>query len=293
MESKAAIYNQLPLTTYPRTILATPGISIPELVQKIAAAGLEYPLIAKPDYGERGLGVQKINNLTELVTYVRKMPVAFLVQEFIAWKEEVGIFYCRIPDESTGRITGIVHKQPVVVIGDGQSTIQELILRVPRYILQWRELQRTLGDEVNKVLPHGVEQMLIPYGNHSRGSRFTDISHMNTKALEQKIDLICQSIPGFYFGRLDIRYDSWDELINSDDFSIIELNGSGSEPTHIYDPQHSLFFAWKEIIRHWQLMFRVSMVNKKRGTSYLSFRKGREAIKAFRKIEMQLQAHNW
>jgi hypothetical protein len=41
------------------------------------------------------------------------------------------------------------------------------------------------------------------------------------------------------------------------------LNGAGSEPTHIYDPRHSLFFAWKEIIRHLDILFRVSRASQR------------------------------
>src|SRR5213078_3087959 len=65
----------------------------------------------------------------------------------------------------------------------------------------------------------------------------------------------------FYFGRLDVRYNTWDELRQGKNFSIIELNGAGSEPTHMYDPKHSIFYAWKEIIRHWKILARISRIN--------------------------------
>jgi hypothetical protein len=46
---------------------------------------------------------------------------------------------------------------------------------------------------------------------------------------------------GFYFGRLDVMYNTVEELEQGINFSIVELNGAASEPTHIYDPKHSLF----------------------------------------------------
>jgi hypothetical protein len=64
-------------------------------------------------------------------------------------------------------------------------------------------------------------------------------------------------------------------------FSVIELNGAGSEPTHMYDPRHSLFFAWKEIVRHWIILWRISRQNRKRtGLSYLTWKQGRQLLKA-------------
>ena len=103
--------------------------------------------------------------------------------------------------------------------------------------------------------------MLVPYGNHVRGAKFLDANHLIDDELTHIIDTICQQVKGFYFGRLDIRYNSWERLKRGQEFSIIELNGAGSEPTHMYDPKHSIFFAWKEIICHWNILFDISRIN--------------------------------
>jgi hypothetical protein len=100
------------------------------------------------------------------------------------------------------------------------------------------------------------------------------VSHLSDEKLTSTIDGICKQIPGFYFGRLDIRFESWEALKEGRNFSIIEVNGAGAEPTHIYDPRHSLFFAWKEIIRHWIILNRISRMNHKKGHPYLSLREG-------------------
>ena len=85
---------------------------------------------------------------------------------------------------------------------------------------------------------------------------------------------------GFYFGRLDIRFNSWEELKQGKNFSIIELNGSGSEPTHIYDPKHSVFWAWKEITKHWKILYRISKMNHQlKKTPYLTTRMGLDMFK--------------
>ena len=94
------------------------------------------------------------------------------------------------------------------------------------------------------------------------------------------IDQLCTSIPGFYFGRLDIRFKSWDELEAGKHFSVIELNGAASEPTHIYDPRHSLFFAWKEIYRHWKILCEISIANVRNGSAGMTMKDGIEMVKA-------------
>ena len=117
--------------------------------------------------------------------------------------------------------------------------------------------------------------MIVPYGNHSRGAKLLDITHELTTQLFTTINDSCYAVPGFYFGRLDIKFNNWEDLCAGRNFSNIELNGAGSEPAHIYDPKHSLFFAWKEIKRHLHILYVVSKENKKRKRlTYLSTREG-------------------
>jgi hypothetical protein len=133
---------------------------------------------------------------------------------------------------------------------------------------------------MNIVLKQDEELVLVPYGNHVRGAKFLDDSHLIDEELVAAIDSICKKINGFYFGRLDIRYNDWEELKQGKNFSIIELNGAGSEPTHIYDPGHSVFWAWREIVRHWRILYRVSKLNHRlQKTSYMTTRMGLDMFK--------------
>lgn len=294
MESKADVYSLLPKNTFPRFVYADPHEPLAAVLARIAILGLSFPLIGKPDYGERGLGVKKLNDPAELADYIRRMPLPYLIQEYVDLPEEVGIFYCRVPGEARGRITGIVGKEPITVIGDGRRTLAALIAAEPRYVLQWTPLALKFEHCLNEVLPQGKQIVLMPYGNHARGSRFTDLTRLKTADLEQWVDALCQQIPGFYYGRLDVRYRNWDSLCAGAEFSIIELNGSGSEPTHIYDPNHSLWFAWREIVRHWDLLFRVVCANRASGAgAYISLREGRALSKRFRELEQLLSAQSW
>lgn len=293
MESKKDVYDQLPEGTYPVTCYFEKDTPAAVILATMEEKQLQFPVIAKPDHGERGLGVKKINSVTELEDYASRIPVAWLVQEYVSYVHEAGIFYYRYPGEAKGHISGIVHKEPVQVTGDGIQTITQLVYNEPRYILQWPKIREQHAARLADVPGRGEVLMLVPYGNHSRGSKFTDITYKATQQLTTVVDDICRQMPEFYYGRLDIRYKDWESLERGEYISVIEVNGSGSEPTHMYDPKHSLSFAWKEIIRHWKILFRISKANHQRGVPYVSLRMGREEVNAFRRIDALLSAQSW
>ena len=289
MESKKKIYDIMPAKYYPRTIYFVAGTGDDAILHKIAALNFTYPLIAKPDIGGQGRGVKKIYNEQELLAYANISPLDYLVQEFVQQPNEVGVFYYRYPDDTNGHVSGIVRKELLGVTGDGKSTINDLLLKDKRFILQLEVLQRLYGDGLQQILPAGEIKELVPYGNHARGAKFLDDSHLADETFTKTIDTICKQVEGFYYGRLDIRFNTWEELKAGKNFSIIELNGAGSEPTHMYDPRHSLFFAWKEIIRHWIILFRISRINHKKGIPYLTQKQGMQMMKDNKVFEQKLQ----
>ena len=276
-ESKKDISPLIPASFLPKTLFFSLPANADLIIHQLQSSGFSYPLIGKPDIGGRGRGVKALGNDEELRTYIRTAFVDFHIQEFVSYKNEVGIFYYRYPGEKQGRLSGIVRKEFLAVTGDGRSRISELLRKEKRAVLQLKNLEQAYGPFLETILPASEERILVPYGNHARGARFVDDSHLIDEQLTLAIDGICRQIPQFYFGRLDIRYHSWEELRQGKNFAIIEVNGAGSEPTHIYD--HSLLFAWKEIIRHWIILWRISRSNHRLGFPYLTVREG---IRMFR-----------
>jgi hypothetical protein len=279
MESKKEIYALIPQQYYPKTALIKEGTAIEKILSIIEAAKIKYPLIVKPDIGLRGAGVKKISSVTDLKEYAEKVNFDYVVQELIPFDNEVGIFYVRYPHEKVGQITGIVSKEFLIVIGNGFSTVEELIKKNPRYEIQLDVLKQEFGLKLLDILPEGEKLNLVPYGNHARGAKFIDGSHWITLKLTHAINEVCLQIPGFYFGRLDVMYNTIEELEQGLNFAIVELNGAGSEPTHIYDPKHSLFFAWKELARHITYMYEISVANHKNGVPYLVHKDGMNEYK--------------
>ncbi len=276
MDSKIEIYDLIPQKYYPKTKFVKEKIPFDDVISILEFATIKIPFIVKPDIGLRGSAVKKIHMLDELEAYHNKANFDYLVQDLIPYENEVGIFYVRFPHETHGRITGIVAKEFLIVEGDGFSTIEELLKANPRYEFQLKALEKEYGSQLKTILSNGEKRNLVPYGNHARGAKFLDYSHLISPQLTKVINEMCIQIPEFYFGRMDVMYTTWEELEQGENFSIVELNGAASEPTHIYDPKHSLFFAWKELARHITYMYKISVANHQRGFPYLSHKVGME-----------------
>ena len=279
MDSKIEIYDLIPKQFYPKTQFIKENLAFDKVVEILNHSEINFPFIVKPDIGLRGSAVKKIADLHDLKKYHSKADFDYLVQELIPFSNEVGIFYVRYPHESNGRITGIVAKEFLIVEGNGLSTIEMLVKVNPRYALQLKALRKEYGNQLESVLPKGEKLNLVPYGNHARGAKFLDYSHLISPELTKVINDMCVQIDGFYFGRMDLMYNSWEELLQGKNFAIVELNGAASEPTHIYDPKHSIFFAWKELARHITYMYKISVENHKKGVPYLAHKEGMKEYK--------------
>ncbi len=289
-ESKKDIHPLIPPEWAPATRFFSFPADPEEVLLELQNAGLQFPLIGKPDKGGRGRGVKRLSDKADLISYIQNAQTDFHIQQFVPYKKEVGIFYYRYPGTEKGALSGIVRKEFLTIRGNGRSTMEELIRSDKRALLQLESLRNIYGNKLAEVLDEGSSLELVPYGNHARGALFIDDSELIDATLTEAIDAICRRIPDFYFGRLDIRYDNWEDLRNGKNLSVIEVNGAGSEPTHIYDPRHSLFFAWKEIVRHWILLYRISRLNHRLGHPYLRFSEGIRMFREDRELSKKLAA---
>lgn len=290
MESKKEIYDLMPHGSYPKTVFVPKGMSSTEMLNVLGAAHISYPLITKPDTGMKALAVEKIEDEIALLSYSKKLNEDFLIQELIPFPNELGIFYCRYPNSTRGFITGLVQKEFLCVVGNGNKTILSLIKENPRYHLQMATLKKKYGAKLNEIPKCDEVFELVPFGSHTRGAKFIDVTHLMNDKLFQTIDSLCVQVSGFYFGRMDIRFNTFQELSEGKKYSIIEINGAGSEPTHMYDPKHSLLFAWREITKHWRFLFDISKMNKALGHAYLSYSEGKKMLRDSTQLEKKLKS---
>lgn len=278
LESKKEIYDLIPQKYYPKTLLIDSNTTISDIISKIKIGNIQYPFICKPNIGLRGTAVKKINTLQELEDYVEKAKFDVLIQELIPYENEIGLFYVKLPNEN-GKITGIVAKEFMILTGNGKDTLRELIQQDLRYLFQLETLEEEYKEQLATVLKPGETINLVPYGNHCRGTKFVDASLEITPEMTESFNKICQQIEGFYFGRMDIMYKNFSDLAEGKNFQIVEINGAISEPTHMYDPKHTLLFGWKELTRHFHYMYLISKHNKKNGAKYLTFKEGVQEFK--------------
>jgi hypothetical protein len=225
----------------------------------MARENLIYPVVAKPDMSCNGVGVRVVHNEAELAAYLRAFPRAtrLQLQALVDLPGEAGIFYIRHPDESAGRITSVTLKFPPTVIGDGESTIRRLIAADSRLAAVSRLLLPKLGAKADTVPARGEAIRLVFVGNHCRGSTFKDGMDIVTPALTARIDEIVRDVKDLHFSRLDLRYETLDDLRAGKNFKIIEFNGSGSEATHIWDPAMTMLEAYKTQFFHYGESFRI------------------------------------
>lgn len=242
---------------------------------------LSYPVVLKPDVGQRGSGVRVVRSDEELVAYLRAANEAVIIQEYVAG-EEFGVFYYRFPNEAHGHIFSITHKTFPVVTGDGRQTVEELILNDDRAVAMARFYCAQQQDKLNTVLPPGERLQLVELGTHCRGSIFLDGARFNTPALAAALDRVSQRYEGFHFGRYDLRVASLEAFARGAGIKVLELNGVTAEATHIYDPQHSLLTAYRTLFTQWRIAFEIGAQQRARGVAVTSWRELVRLIWAFR-----------
>jgi hypothetical protein len=254
------------------TIAAEPG-GMAATEAAMEAAGVGYPAVAKPDVGCNGTGVRLIRDRDDLARYLTEFPRGerIVLQELIADDGEAGLFYVRHPDEPTGRITSITLKHAPLVTGDGRSTLEQLVLADPRAGRVPQLYLPRLARRLHEVPQQGQIVRLVFVGNHCKGSIFEDGTHLVTPALTAAVERIARAVPDFYFGRIDVRFASMAALLRGEGFRIIEINGAGSEATHIWDPRTSLRQAWRAQFLHYGAAFRIGAANRARGRQPAEF----------------------
>jgi hypothetical protein len=265
-ESKIAILDQV--TGPARTLLAPytsfiagadPRGDLAAAETARNAARLDWPLVVKPDIGCNGTGVRLVADPAALHRYLAEFPrgARVMLQAFVPHEGEAGIFYIRYPGEACGRITSVTLKASPVVVGDGRSTLEQLVRAHPRCGLVPHLYLPRLAGRLGDVPRTGERVRLVFVGNHCKGATFRNGADDITPALTARIEALARAIPNFHFGRFDLRYGSTGSLRLGEAFYIIEVNGVGSEATHIWDPQTTLRDAYAAQFAHYRAAFEI------------------------------------
>ncbi len=233
----------------------------------LANASLDYPIIAKPDIGWRGFGVRRIEDESQLRDYLSGFPEGqrVILQEYVPWHGEAGVFYVRRPGRENGEIFSLTLRYFPFVVGDGVSDLRTLMLANSR--TRWKKslLFDIHRDRLDTVPRDGEAVRLAIVGSNRVGGLYINGNNLVTPALTQRIDEITKSMPEFHFGRFDLRFESIEAFQQGENFSIIEINGAGAEAVHIWDPDFPLRDAYRVLFAQQSLMFAIGAANRRRG----------------------------
>lgn len=231
------------------------------------AKNIAYPVVAKPDVGCRGTGVQIVRNSSSLLSYLKNFPhgARIMLQELVPHEGEAGVFYIRYPGEEKGFIFSLTLKYFPFVTGDGKSPLRKLIENDRRAGLIKHIYLERHRDHLDDVIPKNQNFRLAFTGSHSRGAIFRNGQQFITEQMRKAFDRISRDIPEFYFGRFDVRFSDYRKLQRGTGFKIVEINGAGGEATHIWDRKTSIFEAYRTLFRQYRYLFEIGSRNRQRG----------------------------
>lgn len=236
-------------------------------LRALAGADLGLPVVAKPDLGCRGAGVKLVRSAADLAAYLAAFPegARLILQQLVPHQGEAGVFYCRRPGETRGRIVSITLKYFPHVHGDGRRTLRQLILDDPRAGRLPHLYLHRHAARLDDVPAPGEAVRLAFAGSHSRGAIFRDGTHLVTPEMSARFEALARRLPEFHFGRFDLRFADFAEVQRGRGFTIVEINGAGAESTHIWDRRTSLLKAWRDLMRQYRWLFEIGAANRRRG----------------------------
>jgi hypothetical protein len=271
-ESKSAILSLLPIQLTGGWVVLERGVSAEVVEAEMEAAGLVFPVVVKPDIGERGLLVKRVESLDDLMRHLQLFPLRFILQEWLAEPIECTLSYHWF---SAGdfQITSVCEKGFLAVEGDGISSVEQLMQRKSRAAFQINRLRRESPALMMSVPARGEQVLLEPIGNHVRGTAFLNRCNRINEALLEVFEPVCRAVGGVHCGRFDIKCDSW-EALQQGKFRILELNGVLGEPAHIYDPAYGFVRAYRDLYRHWRVLYQLHRVQQQKGVAPPSLKVG-------------------
>jgi len=244
-------------------------------------AGIDLPVVAKPDLGCRGAGVKLVRTPAQLQAYLEAFPrgASLVLQRLVPFEGEAGIFYCRRPGQAQGRIVSITLKYFPHVVGDGEQTLRQLILADPRAGRLSHLYLRRHTERLDSIPGMGEAVRLAFAGSHSRGAIFRNGTHLVTPEMEARFEAIARALPEFHFGRFDVRFERFADVQAGTGFSIVEVNGAGAESTHIWDRKTGLLQAWRDLMRQYRWLFEIAAANRRRGFAPMGWAAFRQAYR--------------
>jgi hypothetical protein len=258
----------LSVTATTTSITAEGEASIRAAEDAMTHQGLVYPVILKPDIGWCGYGVRRVDNFAQLSKYLNTFPRGerVVIQRFVDEPGEAGIFYMRQPGHESGKVIGMLLRHFPQVMGDGIRTVGALIDGNERTRRIGRDGASESGSDLTAIPALGETVRVATVGSTRVGGMYQNGTASVTTELVAAIDAIARDMKDFHVGRFDVKFQTMASL-RSGAFTIIEVNGSGSEAVHAWDPTLTLRQAYRIIFDKQRLLFAIGDDMRKRGHS--------------------------
>lgn len=272
--SKSQIMGDVPNSFKPKEGLLLGDFTYEKAIELKESLGIKYPLICKPNFGERGENVELVSSDIDLKNYLMHWNGPLVIQEFIDWKEEFGVTFFKHPITNEVTITSIGQKEFLKVIGNGRECVKELLLKSLRGRIFLKTIDKNYANKLT-IIPKEKEIYIVePIGNHCRGTKFINRNDLlHSKDLLNKIKKIVLPLEGFHFGRIDLKTKSLEDLVYSQNpFKVFEINAVHAEPAHIYDPNYSIFKAYKDLYAQWNQIYAYGKICANQGVPCLKLK---------------------
>jgi hypothetical protein len=262
------------MTATTTSVVARPVGAVQACEAAMQRARLSYPVVAKPDLGWCGFGVRRLDSRDDLVAYVDAFPTGerIVLQRWMPAPGEAGVFYMRRPGHERGEVIGLLLRHFPRVTGDGVRTVAELMAADPRA----RRLGRDGASEAccdPAEVPRAGQTVRVAVVASTRvGGKYEDATALVTPALVEAFDAICGDMRDFHVGRFDVKFDSLAALCAGTGFSIIEVNGAGSEAVHAWDPALTLRQAYRIVFDKQRRLFAIAAEMRQRGARPVGWR---------------------
>ena len=252
----------------PFTLLRVAGVDqLAAAMSAMRDAELRFPVVAKPDLGCCGFGVRRLDDALELADYLARYPLgeSLMLQRYLDEPGEAELFYARHPEQAQGQLLRILLRHYPQVVGDGVSTVAQLIgadRRLARAHRRRRE--HIVHYNPHRIPAKGEAVRLSLIGSIRVGGRCEDASTLATSELLATVEAVAGDMPQFHVGRFDVRYSNLQEL-RAGRFTIMQVNGAGSGAEQAWDPGYSLRQVYRIVFARQRMLFALGAYHRARG----------------------------
>jgi hypothetical protein len=106
---------------------------------------------------------------------------------------------------------------------------------------------------------------LATIGSTRVGGLYRNGAAYITPQLTAAIDAIARDMPAFHCGRFDVRFEHLRELSAGHGFTIMEVNGAGSEAIEAWDPDIGVIQGFRMIFAKQRILFAIGDARRRCG----------------------------